>query len=342
MTSELRADLQTPSPWRLSIIIEWANTIWNGEERAVQLLDRLGAEWREICADRYPHNLPAEAIEFLKRRTPRIELLIVSGVAGVTALEADIRRRLPESFDVAIHVCEGLEYYPLKNFGAERARGDFLLFVDSDVLPEQGWLAHLLGSFARPDVHVVCGQTYVEPKDFISRAFALGWSYQLRDESAGFIIPSKFYANNIAFRADVFHQSGFAPVGRRSRGACSLLGETLERRGIFVWENRTTGVDHPPPAGLRHIVVRALVHGRDYYLKDSEDRSLAGVKRAARIARERLVRGYQQTCRHWREVGLRRHEIPAAMAVMTFYYGVVVLGGMLTHVSPELTVRFRL
>lgn len=306
------------------------------------LLDRLGEEWQDICADRYLDTLPAAAIEFLQRRTPLLELLIVSGTAGVTVLEADIRRRLPESFEVSIHVAEGLEYYPLKNFGARLARGDFLLFVDSDVLPEKGWLAHLLGSFARQDVHVVSGQTYVAPRDFTSRAFALGWSYQLRDAAAGFLVPPKFYANNIAFRADVFRQSGFPPVGLRSRGACSLLGRALARRGIQVWENRNTGVDHPPPAGLRHITVRALVHGRDYYLHESEPRSFAGVKRAARIARRRLIRGYTQTLQHWRTVGLRRYQIPAAMAVMSFYYAMVTLGGLLTHLKPALTLRFRL
>lgn len=336
------SDARTASPWRLSIIIEWANTIWNGEARAAQLLDRLGREWQAISADRYPKNLPPEAVELLKRRAPRHELLIVSGVAGVEALEADIRRRVPESFDVAIHVSAGSEYFPLKNFGAGLARGDFLLFVDSDVLPEKGWLAHLLGSFARPDVHVVCGQTYVAPRDFISRAFALGWFFQLRDESAGFIVPRKFFANNIAFRADVFQQSGFPAIGARSRGASSSLGQTLERRGICVWENRMTGVDHPPPVGLTHIVIRALVQGRDYYLKDPEERGLEGVKRAARIARERLIRGYKETLQHWRQVGLRRHEVPAVMAFMSFYYGVVVLGGILTHLRPALMVRFRI
>jgi hypothetical protein len=342
MTSERSGRLHTAIPWRLSIIIEWANTIWNGEDRAQQLLDRLAEEWQAICGNHYPSDLPAAAIEFLRQRAPRVELLIVSGVAGVTALEADIRRRLPESFDVSIHVAEGLEYYPLKNFGAGLAHGNLLLFVDSDVLPEKGWLAHLLGCFARGDIHVVSGQTYVEPKDFISRTFALGWSYELRDTAAGLFAPRKFYANNIAFRAQVFHASGFPPVGLRSRGACSQLGRTLRGRGIEVWEDRATGVDHPPPMGLRHITIRALVHGRDYYLHDPRQRAFTGVTRATRIARQRLIRGYKQTLRHWRTVGLRRQQVPAAMAVMSYYYAVVVLGGLLTHVRPSLTLRFRL
>ena len=342
MTTASAVEPGAAPSWRLSIIIEWANTIWNGEARAVRLLDRIHDEWQAICADRYPDDLPREAIALLQGRGPRHELLIVSGAKGVEALAAEFQRRVPESFDVKVHVSEGLEYYPLKNFGARLANGDFLLFVDSDVLPEQGWLAHLLGSFARPDVRVVCGQTFVEPSGFYSRAFALGWSYQLRDKSAGFVAPRKFYANNIVFRADVFRESPFPSVGPRSRGACSALGRTLASRGIRVWENRRTGVDHPPPAWFRHMAVRALVHGRDYYLGQGPERSLRGVATAVRIAWERLIRGFRTTMRHWRDVGLRRHEIPAAMAVMSVYYATVALGGLLTHISPRLTLRFRL
>ena len=137
------------------------------------------------------------------------------------------------------------------------ADGDLLLFVDSDVLPEEGWLAHLLGSFHRPDVKVVCGQTYVAPTSVFATAFALGWTYDLRDDLGGLIQPTKFYANNIVFRTDVFRRTGFAALGKRSRGASSLLRNELERMDIAVWENRNARVGHPPPSDFRHMVVRA-------------------------------------------------------------------------------------
>ena len=100
------------------------------------------------------------------------------------------------------------------------------------MLPEDGWLAHLLGSFVQPAVDVVCGQTYVAPTDLFSRAFAVFWTYPLRAQPGKFFQPRKFYANTMALRSEVFRPTGFPSIGRRTRGAASLLGKELSRRGI--------------------------------------------------------------------------------------------------------------
>jgi len=249
---------------------------------------------------------------------------------------------VPAEIDLAVHVAEGLEYYPLKNFGASLAAGDLLLFVDSDVLPEAGWLAHLTGSFGQPDVHAVSGQTYIAPVDLTSRAYALGWTYALRDADGGLVTPQKFYANNLAFRADLFRKVPFRPLGLRSRGACSLLRDDLARLGLAVWENRAARVDHPPPSGLGHMLVRALAHGRDQYLTPTGGRSASGLGRSLGLAAARLGRGFGRTRRDWRRVGLRRYQVPAALAIIAGYYGAFALGGLLTHLSPaRMGRRFR-
>lgn len=328
---------------RLSVVIEWANTRLNGEERAAALIERLDRQWQEILAGDYPATLPVDARDFLGRLDRRVDLLIVSAEAVSSALEVDVQRRLSRSFDLLIHVAEGLAYYPLKNFGASLAIGDLLLFVDSDVLPEDGWLAHLIGTFARPDISVVCGQTHVAPTDLFAQAFALGWTYPLPDRSGKIFQPRKFYANTIAFRTEVFRQAGgFPSIGSRTRGAASLLGQALGQRGIPVWENQSACVDHPPPSGFRHMAVRALAHGRDQYMKHSETRHLSGLVRSVGIAAARLGRGCYRTFRGWRRVGLRPWELPAALAICFGYHALFALGGILTHVNPEaMGRRFR-
>jgi hypothetical protein len=330
-------------PLRLSFVVEWENTRRNGIPRAWALLEALGRQWREITERRYPETLPPEAAGFLDRLDPRPELIAVSGEAlGADAVE-EIRRRTPEGFDLGIHVAEGLEYYPLKNHGARRASGDLLLFVDSDVLPDEGWLAHLLGSFARPDVHVVSGQTYVGPSDLFSRAFALGWTYELRDPTGRFEPCRKFYGNNVAFRAGAFPAGGFPPIGSRTRGASSLLRRELQRVGIDVWQNRQAGVDHPAPSSFRHMVVRALAHGRDIYMTDSAERHLRGLRLSVGTAARRLARGCKSTFRDRHRVGLEWWQIPASLAIVGTYYGFFALGGILTHLSPAaMGRRFRL
>jgi hypothetical protein len=329
-------------PGRLSIVVEWANTRLNGEPRAVKLLEALDRQWQERLAGAYPETLPAEARAFLDALDKRVELVVVAAEPLSGGVEDDLRRRMSPELDVAIHVAEGLDYYPLKNFGAAQATGELLLFVDSDVLPDDGWLAHLLGTFARPDVAVVCGQTYVAPTDLFARAFALGWTYRLPDRSGGLFEPRKFYANTIAFRTEVFRATGFPSIGKRTRGAASLLGQALRHRGISVWVNPQACVDHPPPANLRHMAIRALAHGRDQYMKHSEARHLSGLVRSVGIAGGRLGRGCYRTVRGWRRVGLKPWQVPIALAICCGYHALFALGGVLTHVSPTaMSRRFR-
>jgi len=337
-----RARHAASRPLRLSIIVEWENSRLNGIPRAWLLFGALGRQWQAITERKYPATLPPEAAGFLERLSPRPELVTVSGRVLSEDVRQEIRRRTAECFDLVIEVAEGLEYYPLKNHGARRATGDLLLFVDCDVLPDEGWLAHLLGSFARPDIHAIAGQTYVGPSDLFSRAFALGWTYQLRDESGRLEPCRKFYGNNVAFKAEVFPEDGFPAIGPRTRGASSLLRKQLNRVGIDVYQNSRAGVDHPAPSSYRHLVVRALAHGRDSYMTDSTERHARALGLSLGTAGSRLVRGFKSTFRNRHRVGLEWWQIPASLAIIGTYYGFFALGGILTHLAPTaMGRRFR-
>ncbi|MBX3025482.1 glycosyltransferase [bacterium] len=329
---------------RLSIIIEWANTRLNGVPRAWRLLDVVRVQWRQIVDRRFPASLPADAAGFLAGLAPRAEVLVVSGEVLGAALEAEIRARLGDGVDVAVHVAEGLEYYPLKNLGARRAGGDLLLFLDSDVWPDDDWLPHLVGAFARREVDVACAQTYIAPTGVFARAFALGWRYPPRDDADALRTVRTFYFNSIAFRAAAFPAAGFASLGRRSRGAGTIMRRTLAQHGTCVWQNPRASVAHPPPANLRHFVIRALAEGRDTYLARADDdaRTLAGLAHSQAEALRRLGRVVHRAARHGRRVGLRAWELPVMLAICGGYYGLSALGGVLTHLSPEaMGRRFR-
>jgi hypothetical protein len=327
----------------LSIVVEWANTRLHGFCRAWSLLAEVDRQWREIRERTYPAGLPESAVRFLGRFEGDVELIVVSGDTPASRLEAEIRSRVPSGFDLRVVVEMGLEYYALKNLGARHARGDILLFVDSDVMPDDGWLAHLVGSFGQPEIDVICAETYVRPDDVYSAAFALCWTYPLRNSSLGIVRPARVYANTLAFRREVFPTTGFAPLRRRTRGAASILLADLAARGITVWQNHSAAVAHPPPDGLRHLALRGIAHGRDVYMRGSEDRHIEGLRRSLGVAWGRARSGFNQTFREWRRVGLKPWEVPAVLAICTAYYGCFALGGLLAHLSPAvLGSRFRI
>jgi hypothetical protein len=77
-------------------------------------------------------------------------------------------------------------------------------------------------------------------------------------------------------------------------------------------------------------------------MKDSEERSLSGLRTCLGKATARLGRAYFRTLRQREHVGLKAWEIPAALALTTSYYAFFACGGLLTHVSPRsMGRRFR-
>lgn len=327
----------------ISFIIEWANTSYNGIPRFFGFLEILLRQWNELQAGQHPPDLEPSARGFLGRIAPQAELLIVSGEEIGDRTREQIQQLCEPQLSPAIHISPGLEYYALKNFGAELATGDILCFLDSDVYPDRDWLQHLLGTFIHDEIGAVAGRPYVAPVDLFSRAFALGWTYKLRDDAVDLHVAQKFYSNNLAFRSELFRQVGFPELRRRTRGAGSILGAQLAALGRPVWTNDRAMVDHPAPSGWKHLAIRALAHGRDMYMKKSEERNLHGLWHSQKLAVSRLFKGISNTMRHWRSVGLRFPEIVPVTLILMSYYGLFSLGGLATHVSPGFMGRhFRL
>ena len=331
------------SPVKVSFIIEWANTTYNGIPRFFTMLDILARQWQAMVNREYPDRLTPVEQKFLQSINPKPEVLIVSGENIEPGLIQKITSYSPGLLDPVIHVKRGLEYYALKNFGAELAQGDILCFLDSDVHPDKDWLIHLFSTFSNPEICGVAGQPYVAPINLFSRAFALGWTYQLPERTESLVRSKKWYANNVAFRSKIFHKVTFPKLERRTRGARHLMVIELAKMGYEVYENRKALVNHPAPSSWKNMIIRALAHGRDIYMRDSEKRSFQGFIYSQKTAARRLMRGISNTFKNWRKVGLDRFETIPVILIITCYYIFFSLGGVLTHISPEIMGRnFRL
>lgn len=308
-----------------SIVIEWENIQLAEADRCSAMLAELT---RQIAA--HPGQPAAGARDF--------EILVIFddhkiSAAGVREFVASCVSAFPDRADVRFIPGSGRGYYEQKNLGVAEARGRVVVFLDSDVIPEAGWLSKLLTSFDDPAVNVVCGNCFLAAEDVVSKSLALAWFFPLRETSESLLPRDSFFANNVAFRRDVALANPFVPLEGTSRGACRMLARrlTADRVGLFI--NTGARVSHPAPNGFRHLVARGATQGRDNLLFNRllDRGSLASsLARAFRLQ----TRAWRRILLEHRKVGLGVVGIPAALAIASFYYVCYFAGDMLTRVAP--------
>ena len=306
----------------VSIAVEWDNIRLAEADRSVRMLAQLNAQARAIDA-------PVEVIVCYNDRE-----------IDAKALCSVLQQRLTVPWK--LEATGGCEYYELKNRAARVSTGDLLVFVDSDVIPEDGWLSALLSRFDDPAVSVACGSTYIEPDSLYAKAFALFWFFPLRPGRDDVDSVRYFFANDVAFRRATFERYPFLPLAGTSRGSCLLLSERLRANGIHIWRNSAARVSHPAPNGIRHFVRRALAQGRDALLLDRLEPGTPP-ERTSGSSGKRLMRNLahstRQIARRRHQVGVPLWQVPAVALLATSYYSLFFLGEVATIARPGWMVR---
>lgn len=310
----------------LSIVVEWENARLAEAQRPSAMLAELARQLDALAdADGRP-------VELVLLHNPH-----VIEHAALAAIIDTVRRRNGWAAEIRLIASAGRSYYEQKNLGVERTQGDLVLFLDSDVVPEPGWLAKLLSCFDDPAVSVVCGSTYVVLDGLYERAVALFWLFPLRPEEERLEEAKSFYANNVAFRRELIAANPF-PSLPTFRGQCRMLSQTLRERGVRIWRHTGARVSHPPPSGVRHFVARALCEGHDEAVRDrARGRSPAarGLKEFGR--RMRYASGRIASDRE--AVGLSPAGAVAAWGLALAYYGLKLGGRLLTGLDPGIVRR---
>ena len=301
----------------VSVIVEWDNSALAGPARAATALARLAGE--TAAAGR--------SVEVLVCHDAPAEPSISPGGRG-----------LPVGWRI-IRVPDG-RYYQLKNHGARAARGSIVVFLDSDAVPEPGWLGALLAPFDDPAVQVVAGHTFIEADSLWSKAFALWWFFPLRSEPEPLTPVDFYFANNVAFRRATLLAHPFPVREGTSRGACVEQAAALGQAGVTIWKTTRAHVAHPAPRGWRHFVLRALAQGRDRLARARGWRATpAG---SAVTLAWWIGRGTVRTIRFHRAVGLSPLGIPAALGLCGLYYALYFAGEMATFAGIPAVRRIRI
>lgn len=311
----------------LSIIIEWENVLLSGEERCLMMIRKLGNQLAEVG------------------RSAELLILFDPDRVDTSDFEIIVRKNLylksPDLLlDVQFEELHDCHYFQFKNEGAKRARGDILIFIDSDVLPEENWLKEISQPFYNhPEIQVLAGNTYLSKNTLYEKAFYIGWFFTPR-ESDNILHKERqrFYANNVAFRHEIFLQHPFPdmPSGV-TRGACAHLAPMLVESGITIWTNTAARVEHPPPAGLKHYIVRAFATGRDkVFYMSGPDSSLVtryGLTLVF-IGYRVLLMGYRLMRKKYRS-GLIIVNAPLAFTIILNFYFLVFIGATVSLIFPK-------
>jgi hypothetical protein len=311
---------------KIALIVEWDNARLSELDRACEML-------RRVCA---------QAVAAARTSNAQFDLLVIYDPESIdpsipqTAVAECIDAKVwPGS--ISIHQAPGQHYYDQKNFGVRQTDADTIILIDSDVVPDEGWLANLLEAIRDPQVSVVSGETYLATDTYYERLLAAFWLFETKKPPRPMYEVKNFYANNVAFRADILRRFPF-PSAETYRGQCTTLAKMLRADGVRLYRAGSAMVSHPPPASVSHFVSRAFCHGHDIVLSRKSRRlgwlaasPVGAVFRFLRdvaLAPARIIRRRQASVRSFSGAIV-------AFGLAVAYASLKLAGELTTFVSPR-------
>jgi len=327
---------------QLSVVIEWENAVFADCERSRAMLDELHKQAGELRKAGDPNSEDSRE-RFLGQITEKVEVIVMHDRELIDEKVVDdlvwsMAPREHEDVDLRIEPITGKRYYRLKNEGAKIAKGDLLVLIDSDVIPRDGWLIKLVGDLADESVDVVGGAVFVETESFYEKASALFWVFPLKPKHDTMDLTWHLFANNLAFRKQVFLENPFPADSNESRGACTRLFGTMRAQGKGVYRDHSARITHPaPPSDM--LLRRALAEGRDAFVQDQGSKLARTLRSIVRTFRQ-TARGTYRTLFHGHDIKLPVWQYPGVIGLTVVYFTVFGIGGLLTPVAPKLVDRY--
>jgi glycosyltransferase involved in cell wall biosynthesis len=311
----------------VSLVIEWDNARLSELGRARQMLAAVQAQ---VVAHEPKPDAPVQLI-----------ILYDKHDVDPALIETTLRESTdPAAWDVDIRLVatDGLKYYELKNTGVTHSDRDVVIFLDSDVVPDDGWFDALMGAIDDPAVEVVGGNTYVATDSFLAKAFSLFWVFDQKAEDTRMFAAEKFFANNVAFKRVTFERY-FFPQFDAFHGQCYVLAKQMTRDGITIYRHNGARASHPPTNGIAHFIKRGICEGHDYVVVDRIQNPRTwrnGLLGAMARLPQRLRRLKWSTEARYRQVGLSAAGAFGAFGVGSAYIVLEFLGETLACVNPGL------
>lgn len=156
-------------------------------------------------------------------------------------------------------------YYEAKNTGfdaTDKEQCDYIVFADSDCIPDNDWLEQILLPFAKqPDTRVVAGRTSY-PANLVGTALTTIDFMYFRN-NLGTNTTSNFYANNVVFKREVFAHYRYQQISGMYRGHCQVMGMRLIADGVPVVYTALAHTQHRLPDTRRQALKLRWIRGQD-------------------------------------------------------------------------------
>jgi hypothetical protein len=323
---------------RLAIIVEWGNISPTCLPHSLSILNALRREILAYSAEN----------TFVEIAMP-IEVILVydEHETFLRNLEEHLRTFNDVSSDVLIVrpvPVTTSAYYVQKNIGYQHSQGTINIFIDSDTIPDPGWLEQLIAPFSSSKVQVVSGNTYIEPTGFIGKAFALCWFHPKRESGTYPTEPARqFFANNVAMRRSAHREPLFSRLPGDIRGSCMVLAAEMSHYGVEILHSPGAGACHPAPSGVAGIILRALIHGRDLVILARTLRHFEKSVEASGTHFGRLLTKVlsvpASVVRRSRTVGISTLELPVVVVICSTYFVALAIGAIMTSINTSLMLR---
>lgn len=194
-----------------------------------------------------------ESLTSLSYPKERHEILLVDN--GSTDRTLEIAQRFDE---VSIHIKEGVKVGAVRNYGTEKAKGDIIVFLDSDCVVTHDWLREGVSRLLAARGSVIGGQYLLRKNP--------SWleKYWVLESSDRVVFLSALVGGCIFIPKDIFQKVGGFNE-QLNAGEDNDLTDRLRDNNFNVKIDPSLSVIHLGfPSEIRPFVMRQVWHSSDY------------------------------------------------------------------------------